>query len=1617
MQRSACIILLPLFLCTLFGVISVSYSYSAIIGENNKKGAYLLTFSTVHPTQLAIMPPKSRTTRKRMLLEDYHNSVNLDHHAQSRGESLSTEGDMREMTDNQPFNAAISENSFADEATPSTRRRKKRGLHHNGASKNLYCVENEVTDAVGQRDKQFQSNQENPNTMINQSLFAGESSSNNAGNTIVGGSSFFGQASYQRNKQGVIIKYEDFGDNSFTCIHCNASFWLKEANKQKLKNAPIIYRNCCEKGEIKIEQSNPTPSFLEQLLDPKNRETTFFRENIRIYNSMFSFTSMGATIDHGINNGSGPYVFKINGQVHHLMGSMLPLDGECPKYAQLYIYDTKNEVSNRINAIDPSHINKKIRPDIVQGLINMFDEINELVKTYRTIRDKFEDSSLPSFNMTMLNRQPTDSKQYEEPTSEEIGGLIVGDIGEFNSNKDIVIQSNDGHLKRITKIHPKYMSLQYPILFPYGEDGYKLDLLMQTTATNRKKKRDKISMRCFIAYQIQDRNNEMSTLLKGGRLFQQFLVDSYATIEEHRLDYIRKNQRNLRSETYKDLFTVASTGINEGRNLGQKIILPSSHTGSPRYMINNYQDAMAICRQYGNPDLFITFTCNVKWPEILRYFENIPGYKPEDRPDIISRIFKLKLDDMIKYVKSGEPFGKVEADVCTIEFQKRGLPHAHMLFWLTRNYKCYTATDIDSIISAELPDKNTNPELFKIVSEFMIHGPCGQINAKSPCMRDGKCSKFFPKPYNTNTTFETNIPPTYRRRDDHTKFVIKNGIHIGNNFVVPYNSNLLLKYNAHINVESCSQSMLIKYLFKYINKGPDRARILVHENLNDEIQTYLNCRYLTPHESVWRLFEYPIHSRHPAVLHLQIHMPSEQNIVFDESQSLQSIIKHKSMEDTMLTGWFKANTTYPEACKLTYTEFPTKFVWNDCKKCWTPRKQYETIGRIAHVHPTLGEVYFMRMLLNIQKGCRDYNSIRTINGITYPSYQEACRILGLLGDDREWIEALTDSSHVATASEMRQLFVTIILFCDVANPQMLLDSHWSNMCDDILHKARIELGNPNLTLPESELKNKLLFELEQIFNISSSSLKDHQLPMPDTNNLLQLNNRLLREELDYNCLELKRHHIDLVAQLNTCQKIVYDQVIKAIEEKTMNTFFVHGHGGTGKTFLWHTIISKLRSEGKIVLAVASSGIASLLLPNGRTAHSRFKIPLTVNNLSICPIKKGSQLAKLIEKTELIIWDEAPMCDKHCFESLDKSLRDILSNPNNTQIEKPFGGKPILLGGDFRQILPVVTRGTKEQIIEASLNCSYLWTSFKIFHLTENMRLSNKNLTDEEKKNISTFASWLLQIGEGRIRSIDCENDQDTSWVEIPNDLLIHSYTNPIETIFLAIYSDFNINYNKFDYLKERAIVTPRNATVRDINDYAINLLPGDTTTYLSSDNISLNSGSNENINLLYPTEFLNKLEFNGLPSHILTLKIGMPIMLLRNLNQVSGLCNGTRLIITKLFDRLIEAKILTGSNTGQKFYIPRIVLTATENKWPFTLKRRQFPIRPCYAMTINKSQGQSLNRVGIYLPEPVFTHGQLYVALSRVTSRNGLKILINNNNDMPNRYTKNIVYKDVLQNL
>ena len=193
------------------------------------------------------------------------------------------------------------------------------------------------------------------------------------------------------------------------------------------------------------------------------------------------------------------------------------------------------------------------------------------------------------------------------------------------------------------------------------------------------------------------------------------------------------------------------------------------------------------------------------------------------------------------------------------------------------------------------------------------------------------------------------------------------------------------------------------------------------------------------------------------------------------------------------------------------------------------------------------------------------------------------------------------------------------------------------------------------------------------------------------------------------------------------------------------------------------------------------------------------------------------------------------------------------------------------------------------------------------------------------------------------------------------------------------------------------------------------MFAGEEKEYLSSDSVDESASSDAYSNIT--SEFLNSLSMSGLPNHKIKLKIGVPIMLMRNLDQATGLCNGSRLIVTRLANHVIGAKLITGNKDGEEIYIPRMSMSPSQSPWPFKLIRKQFPIMLSYAMTINKSQGQSLGFVGLYLPTPVFSHGQLYVAVSRVQSKSGLKILIHDNDNKRCSKTTNVVYKEVFQNV
>ena len=379
------------------------------------------------------------------------------------------------------------------------------------------------------------------------------------------------------------------------------------------------------------------------------------------------------------------------------------------------------------------------------------------------------------------------------------------------------------------------------------------------------------SQRDYYSYHLHYRTGHFKILHRAGRLFQEFIVDTYAQIEQNRLSYFRSNQTKLRADLYQGVIDAVADG-RDLSNIGTRTILPATFTGGPREMRQQYHDGMAIVRAHSKPDIFITMTCNPRWPEITAML--LPHQSFQDRPDIVSRVFRLKLEALIDDLLENGVLGKVIAHMYVIEFQKRALPHAHILLILDNSDKPRTPEHVDMIISPEIPDKARYPELYETVVNCMLHGPCGPLATDASCMRNGKCSKGYPKEYCEQTILTSDGYPKYRRRDNGV-FVLKGGYRYTNRDVIPYNPYLSAKYNCHINVEITNSIVAVKYLYKYIYKGPDRTCMSIQREDGpavDEIREYLDSRYISACEACWRIFSFPLHQHYPSVQRLQLHL-------------------------------------------------------------------------------------------------------------------------------------------------------------------------------------------------------------------------------------------------------------------------------------------------------------------------------------------------------------------------------------------------------------------------------------------------------------------------------------------------------------------------------------------------------------------------------------------------------------------------------------------------------------------------------------------------------------------------------------------------------------------------
>lgn len=1346
------------------------------------------------------------------------------------------------------------------------------------------------------------------------------------------------------------------------CLHCHALHFREETVNNH-------FMSCCHNGLINLPQPR-TNQGLKQIFveDPQ------LFKNIRQYNSAMAFASLSANKKDV--PGNGPYCFKIQGQIYRFISDLLPQNNEDPSYGQLYIIDTSKATDIRQRRIE----NSELKREVLLRLAEILSE-NPYAQIYKKASEEMivHNNGDHELELRFVDNIHMDLRRYNKPTADEIAGVFNSTEGEPPTHRHVVVYHKQSGPKLLSVMSPHCDPMLYPLLFPYGEPGW--DHQMTHNGPRRQRVREHLTMLQYACYRLAVRIG-FSHLHSSKKLFQQYIVDMYTRVEAHRLMFIRSNQSQLRSEHYRGLQDfVLNRAQLDSATAGRIVVLPSSFEGSPRNMAQRYQDAMAIVQKYGKPDIFLTMTCNPQWPEILSALNETET--PADRPDIVSRVFRVKLNELKKDLFKNNVFGVVIAHVYVIEFQKRGLPHCHMLLILENDSKFRDPIDIDRCVCAELPSAAEFPRLHEIVVRNMIHGPCGTTNPNSPCMREGKCTKKYPKEFLNETIENQNGYPNYRRRND-GNFARKGVYSVDNRDVVPYNPYLLLKYNAHINVEICSSVRSVKYLFKYVYKGYDSACMEFVQSVSEENPTivydetvrFTNMRYVSSHESIWRLHSNEMHEQSHTIIRLAVHEEGQHNVYFHEGNE-EEALQAAEMKQTTLTAWFDLNNRVDHARQFLYTEIPQHYRFTS--NTWIPRQRggSKVIGRMYNVAPNDQVRFYLRMLLLHVRGATSFVDLRSYNNVVYDTYKEAAIARGLLHDDGEWQRCLEEQQNTNMPKQLRELFAYICCFCEPISPMTL----WMNFKDKMIEDMyEIEVN---------AAENTALQHIDKILRENGLNCRNIGLPIPTDENV-EINNPV------YDINEQATIGEEMYNILNDEQKFVVDKILSAISGNSVEKlFFLEAPGGYGKTFIYSCLLHIIRGRGHSALASAWTGIAALLLEGGTTLHRLFGLPVPVQPESVSSIKINTEKAKLLRNCKIIIIDEASMVPAAAVDCIDRLLKDIMKCENPFNGHRPMGGKIILFGGDFRQVLPVVPMQGKVQILEACIQKSKTWKYLTFLKLRNNMRV---NAGEKE------FCNWLLQLGNGSLHS-----NRGVDIVDIPEKFMLRNQS------MISFVFDTNINIDNVKTFSNNVIMCPLNEQCLAINNEILKIVEGEAKDYFSVDEIITDEPA-ERLNI--PIEYLNSITPSGMPPHKLTIKVGAIVMLIRNMNLGSGLVNGVRLIVLALFEKCIKLEIITGSGKGNVIVLPRIKLISTDPNMPFNMTRKQFPIRLAFAITINKSQGQTFQKAGIHLTKPVFTHGQLYVAFSRAKSPDGVKLFIEKSTDQDNgtnsSYTKNIVYKEVL---
>ena len=673
------------------------------------------------------------------------------------------------------------------------------------------------------------------------------------------------------------------------------------------------------------------------------------------------------------------------------------------------------------------------------------------------------------------------------------------------------------------------------------------------------------------------------------------------------------------------------------------------------------------------------------------------------------------------------------------------------------------------------------------------------------------------------------------------------------------------------------------------------------------------------------------------------------------------------------------------------------------------------------------------------------NLLKYCGGELCPTFKSACEQRGLLQDDGEWDKAMTEANTYKMPEALRNLFLHILTNCQPTQPDVLFETHWKFMGEDFERDLQ-DMGGDQCT-PANIRACTLHCLLESLDPTSSAvdkvaydmlpQLTDAEKQFVQT--IGQRHTQALAHVYNYDMASEYKTYEDHYAN---CKKISaqHDLVTYVIDQVNANQhmlLFVDAPGGCGKTYTENCLLAYYRSQGLCAMAVASTGIAAIQLSGGKTVHTGFKVPIDTSQTSSgptpLPIHRNSALGKLIiEDLNVIVWDEATMIHRDIFESLDLTLRELRNDP------RPFGGVSVLLAGDFRQTMPVVKGATRSVITTTSILHSPVFQHFKQALLGVNVRVEQCRDADPERGALlDEWARSLIHIGNGLC--IDQSDDPAEDFVSyLPpivqtapvNDddgvtTMIKDTFGELSDISKSIARHFDEELPMQDLMANdvlrSAILCPKHESVDMINQRCLDMWDGDVAIKHAMDDYTDRDDS-----MVVTLEQLQAHTPGGSPPARLGLKIGMPLILLRNMGN--GLMNGTRMLLVGIQPNVLKCLVtIDGPHQGTIVFLPRFTFKHDGPDQPLSWSRRQFPVKPCWAMTINKSQGQTFAQVAVCLIQilqthngatvieraDAFGHGQLYVALSRCGDPS--RVCIYTTQSMYDKgHTINVVYPEAL---